>query len=40
MNIVAKQIKMLELQIQIGSEERVDYDPIDRLVGNLSRYRR
>lgn len=28
-----KQIKMLELQIQIGSEERVDYDPIDRLVG-------
>lgn len=29
----AKQIKMLELQIQIGSEERVDYDPIDRLVG-------
>ncbi|WP_022769085.1 ParB/RepB/Spo0J family partition protein [Butyrivibrio sp. NC2007] len=29
----AKQIKMLELQLQIGSEERVDYDPIDRLVG-------
>ena len=29
----AKQIKMLELQIQIGAEERVDYDPIDRLVG-------
>lgn len=29
----AKQIKMLELQIQIGEEERVDYDPIDRLVG-------
>ncbi len=29
----AKQIKMLELQIQIGSEERIDYDPIDRLVG-------
>ena len=29
----AKQIKMLELQIQIGSEERVDYDPVDRLVG-------
>lgn len=29
----AKQIKMLELQIQIGSEERVDYDPIDKLIG-------
>lgn len=29
----AKQIKMLELQIQIGEEARVDYDPIDRLVG-------
>lgn len=29
----AKQIKMLELQVQIGEEERVDYDPIDRLVG-------
>ncbi len=29
----AKQIKMLELQIQIGAEERVDYDPVDRLVG-------
>ena len=29
----AKQIKMLELQIQIGAEERVDYNPIDRLVG-------
>ena len=28
-----KQIKMLELQIQIGKEERVDYDPVDRLVG-------
>ena len=28
-----KQIKMLELQIQIGKEERVDYDPIDKLVG-------
>ncbi|WP_051604792.1 hypothetical protein [Lachnobacterium bovis] len=36
----AKQIKMLELQIQIGSEERVDYDPIDRLGRYLSRYRR
>ena len=29
----AKQIKMLELQVQIGEEARVDYDPIDRLVG-------
>lgn len=29
----AKQIKMLELHIQIGEEARVDYDPIDRLVG-------
>lgn len=29
----AKQIKMLELQIQIGEESRVDYNPIDRLVG-------
>ena len=29
----AKQIKMLELQLQIGEEARVDYDPIDRLVG-------
>lgn len=29
----AKQIKMLELQIQIGEEARVDYNPIDRLVG-------
>lgn len=29
----AKQIKMLELQIQIGAEERVAYDPVDRLVG-------
>lgn len=28
-----KQIKMLELQIQIGEEARVDYNPIDRLVG-------
>lgn len=29
----AKQIKMLELQIQIGEEARVDYNPIDKLVG-------
>lgn len=29
----AKQIKMLELQVQIGEEARVDYNPIDRLVG-------
>ncbi len=29
----AKQIKMLELQIQIGEENKVDYNPIDRLVG-------
>lgn len=29
----AKQIKMLELQKQIGEEARVDYDPIDKLVG-------
>lgn len=29
----AKQIKMLELQIQIGKESRVDYNPIDKLVG-------
>lgn len=28
-----KQIKMLELQIQIGEEARVDYNPIDKLVG-------
>lgn len=28
-----KQIKMLELQLQMGEEERVDYNPIDRLVG-------
>ena len=28
-----KQIKMLELQIQIGEEARVDYDPIDKLMG-------
>ena len=29
----AKQIKMLELQIQIGEESKVDYNPIDKLVG-------
>ncbi len=29
----AKQIKMLELQIQIGEDARVDYNPIDKLVG-------
>lgn len=29
----AKQIKMLELQIQIGEEARVDYNPIDKLAG-------
>lgn len=29
----AKQIKLLELQIQIGEEEKVEYNPIDRLVG-------
>ena len=29
----AKQIKMLELQIQIGTDTRVDYNPIDKLVG-------
>ena len=28
----AKQIKMLELMIQIGEEEKVKYNPIDRLV--------
>ena len=28
-----KQIKMLELQLQHGKEERVDYDPIEKLVG-------
>lgn len=28
-----KQIKMLELQLQMGAETRVDYNPIDRLVG-------
>ena len=29
----AKQIKMLELSIQLGEESKVDYNPIDRLVG-------
>lgn len=29
----AKQIKMLELSIQHGEESRIDYNPIDRLVG-------
>lgn len=29
----AKQIKILELSIQHGEEGKVDYDPIDRLVG-------
>lgn len=29
----AKQIKMLELSIQHGEESRVDYNPVDRLVG-------
>ena len=29
----AKQIKLLELSIQHGEEGKVDYDPIDRLVG-------
>lgn len=29
----AKQIKLLELSIQHGEESKVDYDPIDRLVG-------
>lgn len=29
----AKQIKLLELSIQHGEERKVDYDPIDRLVG-------
>ena len=28
-----KQIKMLELQIQIGEDQKVDYNPVDRLVG-------
>ncbi|RHD57654.1 hypothetical protein [Collinsella intestinalis] len=28
-----KRIKLLELAIQIGEEERVAYDPVDRLVG-------
>jgi len=29
----AKQIKMLELSVQHGEESKVDYNPIDRLVG-------
>jgi hypothetical protein len=29
----AKQIKMLELSIQHGEESKIDYNPIDRLVG-------
>lgn len=29
----AKQIKMLELQIQLGEDKQVDYDPIEKLVG-------
>ena len=29
----AKEIKLLELSIQHGEESKVDYDPIDRLVG-------
>ena len=29
----AKNIKMLELMVQHGEEQRVDYDPIDRLAG-------
>lgn len=29
----AKAIKLLELSIQHGEEEKVDYDPVDRLVG-------
>ena len=29
----AKQIKLLELSIQHGEESKVDYDPVDRLVG-------
>lgn len=29
----AKHIKMLELMVQHGEEQRVDYDPIDRLAG-------
>lgn len=29
---LSKQIKLLELQIQLGAEERVDYSPIDKLV--------
>lgn len=29
----SKRIKLLELSIQIGEEEKVSYDPVDRLVG-------
>ena len=29
----AKQIKMLELSLQLGTDKPVDYDPIDKLVG-------
>ncbi len=32
-NINKKQIKLLELMIQHGEEQKVDYDPIDKLVG-------
>lgn len=32
-NFNAKQIKLLELSIQHGEESKVDYNPIDRLVG-------
>lgn len=32
-NTNAKQIKILELSIQHGEESKVDYNPIDRLVG-------
>lgn len=35
-NDSAKQIKMLELTIQHGEESKVDYSPIDRLVGLYS----
>ena len=29
----AKQLKMLELSIQLGEESKIDYSPIERLVG-------
>lgn len=32
-NVDAKQIKLLELMIQHGEEQRVEYDPLDMLVG-------